>query len=185
LNRNISQRRHAKLLAVLASLLLVAFAAGCGGGDDDGNDTSADEAAVRAVLDDHVAAAQGNDATAYCATLTEEVRYQIAMASAMQIAGKNGKNSDKVDTSEITCEKVMGKMLEAGLAEATKPIEVTTVEVNGDEASVGTKSGVMFTLAKDRDGSWKVSQGRSAEESGKSDGESPGEGGGSASSAQP
>ena len=103
------------MTGVAAGLAAVALAGGCGdSGEADG------EASVRRTVDDFYSALERRDGKRACAALTERARREAA----------------SIDGSGRPCEKALVDMFGGG----PRP-RITTVEVDGDEATVQLTGG--------------------------------------------
>lgn len=134
------------LVALVAVVALAAIAAGCGE-----DEMSADETAVRAAITNSVQAVIDGDVDAYCASLSEEVKF--AMLVRMQDPEADG---------PVSCEDVMKRLFEGGMSRSAQMPTITVVTVDGDSATAQAESGASFTLVRGENGAWLISEGRAA-----------------------
>jgi hypothetical protein len=150
---------HARTLSIALLAIAAMGVAGCGGDDSGGGGD--DESQIRDVVSNYAVAIADKDGDTACGFLTESARK--AVESAGEALDANG------------CAEVMEK----ATAEASdderdqlKDIEVTSVKIDGDRATVQVKAagetGDPSTLVKE-DGEWRIA----ANEGGTATAESP------------
>ena len=131
----------------LALLATAALGVSACGGDDSGGGGD-DESQIRAVVSDYAAAIADQDGDKACGFLTDQARESV------EAAGR----SLQADGCADVMEKVLEQTSEAD-RDDLKDIEVVSVEIDGDRATVRVKAGGdegdPSTLVKE-DGDWKI-----------------------------
>ena len=166
-----------RLLSLLLALTLIAGLAACGDDDDKGASTTEttestaanppttpgtpttpttpgtpatpggpDEAQIRKTLDEYTTAFVGGDGEATCALLTDAARAQLEQAAA-------GKGAGEDCVSIITA---AAKTIPAEQKQQLENINITTVKVDGDTATVEIEGGTGAGKLEKVDGRWLI-----------------------------
>jgi len=137
---------HVRTLS-LALLATAAMGVSACGGDDSGGGGD-DESQIRAVVSDYAAAIADQDGDKACGYLTDSARKSVEAAG----------SSLEADGCGDIMEKVLEQTSEAD-RDDLKDVEVVSVEIDGDHATVqvkaGDDTGDPSTLVKE-DGDWKI-----------------------------
>jgi hypothetical protein len=150
---------HARTFSIALLAALAMGVAACGGDDSGGGGD--DESQIRDVVSNYAVAIADKDGDTACGFLTASARKQVE--SAGEAIDANG------------CGEVMEKVTEEASddeRDQLKDLEVTSVKIDGDRATVqvkaGGETGDPSTLVKE-DGEWKIA----ADEGGTATAESP------------